>query len=506
MTKSIDYYLDRITMYRLVLYVLIMLVTISVILSFFSLTTFSPIEIIFSTVVLLTVCWLSNTIISKAYEAPTNVESVYITALILVLIVSPARTLDEFIFLGWVAILSMSSKYILAINKKHIFNPASIAVVISGLALGQSASWWVGTSWMTPFVLLGGYLVVRKLRYIDLVWSFFAVSITLSCGLSLYHGGDLITSITQIIFHSFLLFMGLFMVTEPMTLPPTKKLQMVYGAIVGLLSAPQIHIGNIYFDPELALCIGNVFAFIVSPKQKLVLFLQKKIPIADHIIDFVFIPNKKFVFKPGQYMEWTLPHPDSDARGNRRYFTLASSPTEDSIRLGIKFFENGSTYKKALIDMSSKTPIVGAQLSGEFTLPDDLRKKLVFIAGGIGITPYRSMIKYLIDRKQKRDIVIFYTNKKEDEIIYKEIFDQAEKDCGIKTVYTLTDTDSIPKNWQGKIGRINETIICETLPDYVDRNYYLSGPYAMICAFEKVLSGMGIKKDKIKKDFFPGLV
>jgi len=77
--------------------------------------------------------------------------------------------------------------------------------------------------------------------------------------------------------------------------------------------------------------------------------------------------------------------------------------------------------------------IVASQLSGEFILPADESKKLVFLAGGIGITPFRSQIKYLIDTKQKRDIILFYSNRTPADIAYKEIFDQAQINFGLKT-------------------------------------------------------------------------
>jgi len=85
--------------------------------------------------------------------------------------------------------------------------------------------------------------------------------------------------------------------------PPTKKLQIIYGAIIGFLFTPYLHIGGVYSSPELALVIGNLFSYLVSPKYKLFLRLKKKIQITPEIIDFVFVPDKKFNFAPGQYME-----------------------------------------------------------------------------------------------------------------------------------------------------------------------------------------------------------
>jgi ferredoxin-NADP reductase/Na+-translocating ferredoxin:NAD+ oxidoreductase RnfD subunit len=492
-------------MYRLVLYSLIGLLCVSVLGSLVGQIPYTGLSILFSSLFLVAMCWAANTLFSYAFDAPTNIESVYITALILALIISPAQTSHDFIFLGWASILAMGSKFILAIGKKHIFNPAAVAVLITMWVLGQSASWWVGTALLAPFVLLVGAMIIRKLHYEDLAWGFFTTFITVSLGITVLKGGNVFMTLQQVILHSSLLFMGGVMVTEPITMPPTKKLQTLFGFIIGLLAVPQINIGGVYFAPELAICVGNICAYIVSPKVKLILTLKEKIQISSDSMDFVFAPGKKFDYIPGQYMEWTIPHEHSDDRGNRRYFTLASSPTEDSVRLGVKFYQNGSSYKQALMHLDTKTPVVGAQLAGDFVLPKDAQKKLVFVAGGIGITPYRSMLKYLIDTNQKRDIVVLYSNKDIREIAYMDVLDEAQAQLGIRTIYTLTDTQSIPQSWTGKAGRINEEMIQQEIPDFKDRTFYISGPHAMVAGTDELLKKMKIPNGQIKKDFFPGL-
>jgi Na+-transporting NADH:ubiquinone oxidoreductase subunit NqrB len=181
MITFIDDFLDRITMYRLVLYVLIGLIAIAIVLSFFPLLPFSPLPLLFSTVFLVALCWSANTILARVFSVPTNVESAYITALILALIIDPAQSIGGYLFLGWAAILAMSSKYILAFHNKHLFNPAAIAVVITSFALGESASWWVGTVSMLPPMLIGGVLLVRKLRQGEVVTLFVAAALFRNC-------------------------------------------------------------------------------------------------------------------------------------------------------------------------------------------------------------------------------------------------------------------------------------------------------------------------------------
>lgn len=502
----IDNFLNTITMYRLLLYYLIGLLLIALVLSFVHVLPFSPFSLIISTLFVTAVCLATNEFFSQAFNAPTNIESAYITALILALILSPIASFQDVWLFFWAGVLAMASKYILALGKKHVFNPVAIAVVLTSIGFNGSASWWVGTITLAPFVCIGGFLVVRKIRREDLVYGFFATALLTIGFFVTVSGQNLMSTVQHLLLNSSLLFLAFVMLTEPLTTPPTKKLQIMYGAIVGFLFAPQIHLAGIYSTPELALCVGNIFSYMVSPKYKLLLKLKEKLQYGTDILDFHFFLDKKLVFIPGQYMEWTLPHNHPDNRGNRRYLTIASSPTEATLNLGVKFYPKGSSYKKALATLGGTTPLVGAQLAGDFTLPKNPQEKCVFMAGGIGITPFRSMIKYLVDMKEPRPIILFYANKIVSEIAYIDVFEQARKQLGIKTVYTLTDINTVPKGWLGETGRVDSLMIQREVPDYKERVYYLSGPHAMVTGYEKTLQEMGIKNNQIKKDFFPGFV
>lgn len=481
-------------MYRLVLCVLIAILGFAIGQGFLRLGPYLGSEIILSTLVLVVVSWVTNKIFAKVFEAPTNVESVFITALILALVISPARNWSQWMFLIWAAILAQSSKFIMAIGKKHVFNPVAIAVVLTAWGIGQSASWWVGNPALTPIVIIGGLLIVRKIQREEMIWTFLMTALVIILGFSLAKGSSPITVIGQVTWHSSLFFFAFVMLTEPLTTPPTKWLQIIYSGIVGLLFAPQIHIGGIYSTPEMALIMGNLMSYWVSPKTKLVLRGGQKIEIAKDTYDFVFTVNKKINFIPGQYMEWTLPHSKTDDRGNRRYFTLASSPTENNVRIGVKFNNPSSSFKKEMLALSESNIIGVAQLAGDFVMPEDPTVKLVFVAGGIGITPFRSMIKYMIDTKQKRDVIIFYSNKTAKEIAYKEVFDQAQRELNIKVYYVNTEVD----------GRIAKEMIQKNVPDFSQRVFYLSGPHEMVESFNNILAEMGVRPAQIVKDYFPG--
>ena len=500
-TKPIDGILNAITMYRLMLYYLIFLLAVASVLSFFSFFPFNFLQLLLSTAVILLTCYITNKFFSLIFKIPANIESAYISALILVFIVLPAKTASELVFIILVGIIAMASKYILAINKKHIFNPAAIAVFITSIFSLGYATWWIGNQWMLPAVLIGGLLILRKIKKFSMVSGFLTVFLIATLSFSFINGSDLFKTLWGIILDSPILFFSFVMLVEPLTLPAAKKMQILYAVLVGVLSGSQFSIGPIYSTYETALVAGNIFSYFVSFKRRLVLILKEKIQMAPDIFEFVFAPNHKFTFIPGQYMEWTLSHKRTDSRGNRRYFTIAASPTEDNVRLGVRIDpDSSSSFKKALLSLTPGSKIYAGQLAGDFILPKNKSQKLVFIAGGIGITPFRSMIKNLIDKKENRDIVLFYVCSQESEFVFKDVFAKAQ-DFGLKTVYVCSHPS---ESWKGRSGRIDGKMIKEGAPDFKNRTYYLSGPNAMVEAYKKMLGELGIRLNKIVTDYFPG--
>jgi glycine betaine catabolism B len=504
MMRFIDNQLNKITMYRLVLYVLIFLLGAGLLLSVSHQLSFDPRSLLLSVGILLAVSWLTNRIFSRTFGVPANVESIYISALILALIITPMQALGDIWLLLWAGVLSMASKYLVALRGRHLFNPAAFAVALMYLTVNQSASWWVGSAAMLPFVLPAGLLIVRKLGRFDLVLSFLLTALGITVVADIFTGANLLATLQKMLLYSPLVFFAFIILTEPLTTPPTRRLRIAYGAIVGLLFAPQLHIGSFFMTPELAILIGNLFSFIVSPKARFMLRVKERSRIAPDTYEFVLPAPPKFKFKAGQYMEWTLGHDHPDARGNRRYFTIASAPTEHNIRLAVKFYPESSSFKKALLS-SRDTMLLGAQLAGDFTLPEDPNQKCIFIAGGIGVTPFRSMIKYLLDRRQRRPITVFYAARTIDDFVYKDVLDRAQQELGIRTVYTVTDNRNLPAGWSGKVGRITPEMIRSMVPDYRECMFYISGPRGMVDSFKDAINQLGSGVLQIRTDYFAGL-
>ncbi len=514
-------------MYRLVMYYLGILVGIAVLFGAIGWLPYNPFDLVFQTIFLLIACTVGNGILAWFFHAHPNSESAYITALILTLIVTPQpiQTANYVIFLVVLAAASMGVKYIIALNKKHIFNPAAFAVAASALLSGPAASWWVGGNLpLMAFVIAGGFLVVRKIQRADLALTFLGVAL-LSDILTHLSENPLVT-IEQAMLHTPLFFFASIMITEPLTTPPTRPWRMEYAAIVGMLFSPAVHLGAYYSTPELALLAGNLFSFAVSPKGTHLLRLVKKEEVGTDIYDFTFATGDagRLRFAPGQYLEWTLAHEKADGRGNRRYFTIASSPTESDVHLGVRFYDPSSSFKRRLRDMRPGDTIMAGHLAGEFTLPPNPYEKLVFIAGGIGITPFRSMVKYMSDTARaktapKRDAVLLYSNGAPDAIAYARTFDEAAETIGMRTIYAITGKNAgaaidaaladpgahgMPAYGIFYEGRITADLIREEIPDWRTRTFYVSGTRAMTTGMEALLKDMGVPKARIKVDFFPG--
>ena len=504
LTDFVDKIIDGISMYRLLMYYLGGLLVVAVSLSAIGVMHYNAAYIGISAAILVFTCWILNKILAAIFNAPVNPESSILTGLILALIIPPSPTGYGLLFLLAVAGLAMASKYLLTFRNKHIFNPAAIAAVLTAIGAHQSASWWVGTASLLPFVIIGGILITRKVRRERMVITFLIATTITTIIIPVPGGGHIISDLTNMVLNSSVFFLGFVMLTEPYTSPTTEKKQLIYAVIVGIILAPQFHIGGFYSSPEIALIIGNIFAYITGSKVKLFPTTFRKYKIAQDTAEFEFIPDQEIAFLPGQYMEFTLPHTDTDSRGARRYFTLSSSPTEKNLKVGVKFYDEGSSFKAALIDIDQNTSIVASQLAGDFVMPKDSTQKLVFIAGGIGITPFRSMIKYLMDTNQRRDIVLIYSAGSEQDFAYRDVFEPARQAIGLKTYYVITRRTAKISHPYTNRGVVNDSLIQTLVPDLNQRLFYISGTHNMVESLQETLQQLDVRHGNIKIDFFPG--
>jgi ferredoxin-NADP reductase/nitrite reductase/ring-hydroxylating ferredoxin subunit len=214
-------------------------------------------------------------------------------------------------------------------------------------------------------------------------------------------------------------------------------------------------------------------------------------------------------YTAGQYAFFKLDRISGDAKGPIRHFSIASSPTEqDHILISTRIRD--TQYKQKLASLKEGAKILVWGPEGEFVLHDDYSKPAVFLSGGIGVTPFRSMIKYATDKQLPIKITMFDSNKNQQNILYKEEFDRwAEQNKNFKVIYAVTEEEqeAINSNCSGERGRIGKLMLERHLSKGEIGNaiFYICGPPGMLKAMQELLQKeMQIPKDRFKVEAFTG--
>lgn len=216
--------------------------------------------------------------------------------------------------------------------------------------------------------------------------------------------------------------------------------------------------------------------------------------IATGTMQVTFQVNGEFSFLPGQYVFVTLINPPYfDERSSKRHFSIVNSPDEKGI-ITIATRLRDSGFKKSLKEMAIGTEVELGPISGTFTLPDDASKPLVFIAGGIGITPYISMLRYVSERKLPYDITLVYSNRDQASTAY---FKEVQK---FKSILTMTEDPA----WAGEKRKIDTGFIKKYFPNINSYGYFVVGPPPMVEAVQKALLEAGVGINNIKIENFTG--
>lgn len=220
--------------------------------------------------------------------------------------------------------------------------------------------------------------------------------------------------------------------------------------------------------------------------------LEEKRKENSDVFSFIFQPQEPVSWQAGQYMVYHIPHDNPDSRGENRHFTISSAPFQKKIMLTTHYlFEESSSLKKALFAHKPGDIVEGVKVDGKFTLtPED--KKLVFIAGGIGITPYHSILLELEKNQDYRDIILIYSNKDEEHVVFKDTIERLAKEYPDFKVFYLFSPQ-----------RADADLIQKIVPDIAERVFYLSGPMRMVKAVEEALQQLKVPVDNIRKDYFP---
>lgn len=489
-------------MYKLVLYVLFVLVLVSLVLSVLGLQNFTFFTGFVWLNIILVSGFIFNTLFAKIFNVQTNVESGLISCLIIFLIYSPSIKSEDLFSIIFVTFISLLSKFIFVINKTHLFNPVAISAVISTIFINYPPLWWVSNKYMFVFILVGALIILTKLKRFSVFFTFLLVSFLTTYLLS-YPLTTNIIDFAYIFLVSYpIIFIGSVMLTEPITMPQVKKFQIAYAVLVALIISTKFNMYNVIFSsPELALVIANLLFFTITKRQRYKLKLIKIKLLTNSIYEFIFLPSKQIKYKAGQYLECQINHKKPDSRGIRRYFTISSSPYQKYIKFIFKLADKSSSYKLNAINLNSNSVVYANSVGGDFTI-SNYSKEYVFIAGGIGITPFISIINELIKNKQKVKITLFYCCNNTQDFIYNTLFTKASNKIGLNYIKVLTN-NSYTGDFKGSVGALNKKDIKQKVKNYTNCTFYISGPSKLVKYYSKLLKSLKVKQ--IKTDYFPGL-
>lgn len=226
---------------------------------------------------------------------------------------------------------------------------------------------------------------------------------------------------------------------------------------------------------------------------------------ATEVISFIFdLGGQPFEYQPGQYVFYELDALDfPDERGNRRHFTISSSPTEKGT-LMFTTRMRGSGFKETLRHVPLGYEInIGTPL-GHFVMPvpEGKIRRHVFIAGGIGVTPYRSILRYAVDAKKPIHALMLYFNHSSADIVFQGELEEISRQM---PTFSLVNVLSSPEpGWKGEKARLNEELLRRWVPNLDQQLFWISGPPPMVTASKELVRQTGVRDEAIRTDSFAG--
>jgi len=232
--------------------------------------------------------------------------------------------------------------------------------------------------------------------------------------------------------------------------------------------------------------------------------LKDRKEVAEGTMAFWFEKPSGWTFRPGQYLDMTLlDPPESDAEGNVRSFSIASAPHEETLMVATRMRD--TAFKRVLRTMPFGTAVKIEGPAGDFIFQNDITRTAVFLAGGIGITPFRSIVHWAAKEKSPSRIVLFYSNRRpEDAPFLADLQNLARDNPKFKLIASMTEMEKSLRPWNGETGLINQDMLVRHLIGAEAPIYYIAGPPAMVKALHGALNKAGIDDNDIRAEEFAG--
>lgn len=232
--------------------------------------------------------------------------------------------------------------------------------------------------------------------------------------------------------------------------------------------------------------------------------LQNRREVAAGAMEFRFDKPAGFTFKAGQNADFTLlAPPETDKEGNKRTFSLVSAPYERQLAIATRMRD--TAFKRSLKTLPLQTKLELDGPYGSMTLHSDADKPAVFLAGGIGITPFMAILKQARHEQKPHRIFLFYSNRRpEDAAFLEELRDLQTTYQNFSLIATMTEAQKSAQPWSGETGYIDQNMLQKYLSDLQKPVFYLAGPAVLVTALRDMLAGAGINEDNIRSEDFSG--
>ena len=232
--------------------------------------------------------------------------------------------------------------------------------------------------------------------------------------------------------------------------------------------------------------------------------LLNRVEVAHGTMAFYFEKPPGFSFKPGQSTDITLTNPpETDAEGNTRTFSIASSPFENQLMFSTRMRD--TAFKRSLKKVPLGTDVTIGLPMGSFILHKNSAKPAVFLAGGIGITPFLSIVRQADHDRLPHKLYLFYSNRRPEDTAFLEALQMLEKsNPNFRLICTMTEMAQSRKEWKGETGLINKEMLSRHLTTLRGPIYYSAGPPAMVEGMRNMLVGAGVDEDDVRTEDFAG--
>jgi ferredoxin-NADP reductase len=232
--------------------------------------------------------------------------------------------------------------------------------------------------------------------------------------------------------------------------------------------------------------------------------LIRREEVAEGTTAFHFEKPSGFSFRAGQFADVTLTDPlETDAEGDTRTFSIASPPFADELVFTTRM--RNTAFKRSLKEVALTAEVKIGPAAGSFTLHKNMEKPAIFLAGGIGITPFLSMAQQADRDRLSLKLYLFYSNRRPEDTAFLDTLMALETtNPNFRLICTMTDMSKSKKEWKGETALIDKKMLCRYLANLQGPVYYIAGPPTMVKIMHNALASAGVEENDIRMDEFVG--